>query len=252
LAGNMISIRRPDEIAAIRGSGRLVAGALELAGRMIRPGVTTGEIDEEVENYICGHGATPEFKGFHGYPAATCTSVNDEVVHGIPGARELHAGDIIGIDVGVRKDGYVADGAATFAVDAVSEEARRLMDATRTSLATGLSAVREGVHISDVSHAIQSYVESAGYSVVRELAGHGVGAELHEAPEIPNFGPPGFGPILRAGMVLAIEPMVNVGGPGVKTLDDGWTVVTADRGLSAHFEHSVVVTADGMEILTAL
>jgi len=247
----MISIRRPDEVALIRESGRLVAGALELAGSMVRPGVTTGQIDEEIESFIRGHGATPEFKGYHGYPAATCTSVNEEVVHGIPGTRELRDGDIVGVDVGVRRDGYVGDGAATFAVGEISDEAVQLLEGTRASLKAGLSIAKDGVHLSDVSHAIQSHAESAGYSVVRELAGHGVGRELHEAPEVPNFGPPGFGPILKAGMVLAVEPMVNAGRPEVATLDDGWTVVTADGRLSAHFEHSVVVTADGIEILTA-
>lgn len=252
MAGNLISIRRADEIALIRESGKHVAGALEVAGRMIRPGVTTGNIDDEIESYILGHGATAEFKGYQGFPSASCISVNEEVVHGIPGPRRLREGDIVGIDVGVRKDGYVADGATTFAVGEISGDALRLLDSTRASLEAGLAMVRAGAHLSDVSHAIQSHVEAAGYSVVRELAGHGVGRDLHEAPEVPNFGPPGYGPILKAGMVLAIEPMVNAGGPEVVTLEDGWTVVTADGQLSAHFEHSVVVTADGIEILTAL
>lgn len=246
----MISVRTPEEVALIRESGRLVVGSLDLAERLIEEGVTTELLDRELENFITGSGGTPEFKGYRGYPAAICVSVNEEVVHGIPGARELREGDIVGVDVGVRKNGYIADGARTFSVGAVTDEALRLLRATGLALDTGLAAVTPGVRLSDVSHAIQHVAETAGYSVVRELAGHGVGTELHEPPEIPNYGPPGRGPVLKEGMILAIEPMVNAGSAAVRTLEDGWTVVTADKSLSAHFEHTVAVTANGVDVLT--
>lgn len=246
----MIKIRSRDEIELIRESGRLVAGALDLASELVGPGVKTASLDKEIEDFIVGHGATPEFKGFHGFPAAICASVNEEVVHGIPGSRALRNGDIIGIDVGVRKNGYVADGARTFAIGGITERTERLVTVTREALETAISIVSEGVHLSDVSHAIQRMAEDAGFSIVRELAGHGVGTELHEPPEIPNYGDPGRGPVLKAGMILAIEPMVNAGVPAVETLADNWTVVTADRHRSAHFEHTVAVTTTGADILT--
>jgi methionyl aminopeptidase len=246
----MINIRNRDEIELIRESGRLVAGALDLASELVGPGVETGTLDREIEEYIIGHGATPEFKGFHGYPAAICASINEEVVHGIPGSRALRNGDIIGIDVGVRKNGYVADGARTFAVNGITEGTERLLEVTRKALNKAVSMVREGIHLSDVSHAIQCVAEDAGFSVVRELTGHGVGTELHEPPEIPNYGDPGRGPVLKAGMVLAIEPMFNAGAAGVETLADNWTVVTADRHRSAHFEHTLAVTTRGADVLT--
>lgn len=248
----MIARRSANEIELIRSSGRVVAGALVLAAELIRPGITTGELDRAIEEYTRRHGGSPEFKGFHGYPAAICTSVNEEVVHGIPGARVLREGDIVGVDVGVRKNGYVADGARTFPVGTVTDEAARLIRVTREALEAGLAVASEGVRLSDVSHAIQRVVEDAGYAVVRELAGHGVGRDLHEPPEIPNFGEQGQGPVLEPGMVLAIEPMVNVGKAGIETLADGWTVVTSDRLPSAHFEHTVAVTAAGVDILTRL
>ena len=246
----MINIRNREEIELIRESGRLVAGALDLASELVGPGVETGTLDREIEEYIIGHGATPEFKGFHGYPAAICASINEEVVHGIPGSRALRNGDIVGIDVGVRKNGYVADGARTFAVNGITEGTERLLGVTRKALNKAISMVREGIHLSDVSHAIQCVAEDAGFSVVRELTGHGVGTELHEPPEIPNYGDPGRGPVLKAGMVLAIEPMFNAGTSGVETLADNWTVVTADRHRSAHFEHTVAVTTTGADVLT--
>ncbi len=246
----MINIRNREEIELIRESGRLVAGALDLAAELVEPGVETGTLDREIEEYIIGHGATPEFKGFHGYPAAICASVNEEVVHGIPGSRALRNGDIVGIDVGVRKNGYVADGARTFAVNGITERTERLLGVTKEALNKAVSIVREGIHLSDVSHAIQRVAEDAGFSVVRELTGHGVGTELHEPPEIPNYGDPGLGPVLKTGMVLAIEPMFNAGTFGVETLADNWTVVTADRHRSAHFEHTVAVTARGADVLT--
>lgn len=247
----MIVIRRLDEIEKIRESGRVVAGALDLAATLIRPGLATDVLDREIEEYTRDRGGSPEFKGFQGYPASICTSINEQVVHGIPGTAALREGDIVGIDVGVRKDGYVADGARTFPVGKVSEDRSRLMEVTREALDAGVEAVRQGVRLSDVSHVIQRIVEEAGFSVVRELAGHGVGTKLHEPPEIPNFGDPGFGPVLKAGMVLAIEPMVNAGGSGIATKPDGWTVVTADGTPSAHFEHTVVVTVNGADVLTA-
>jgi len=246
----MISIRNRDEIELIRESGRLVAGALDLASELVGPGVETGALNREIEEYIIGHGATPEFRGYQGYPAAICASVNEEVVHGIPGSRALRNGDIIGIDVGVRKNGYVADGARTFAIGGINERTERLLGVTRKALDTAISIVREGAHLSDISHAIQRMAEDAGFSVVRELAGHGVGTALHEPPEIPNYGDPGLGPVLKAGMILAIEPMVNAGTAGVETLADNWTVVTADRHRSAHFEHTVAVTTRGADVLT--
>ncbi|MCK4512629.1 type I methionyl aminopeptidase [bacterium] len=248
----MINIRSSEEIELIRGSARLVAQSLDLAAELIRPGVTTGELDREIESFIRSHGGAPEFKGFHGYPAAICASIDEEVVHGIPGERILEEGSIVGIDIGVRKNGYVGDGARTFAVGEASEEVLSLVGTTLDALLKGLEVVREGVHLSDVSHAIQQVAEAKGYSVVRALAGHGVGTELHEPPEVPNYGPPGFGPVLKVGMVLAIEPMVNAGVAGVRTLEDGWTVVTADNRMSAHFEHTVAVGAEGADILTVV
>lgn len=247
----MIAIRRPEEIERMRESGRLVVGALDLACALIRPGVSTDALDLEIERYTRDNGGRPEFKGFQGYPASICTSINEQVVHGIPGKVVLSEGDIVGIDVGVRKDGYVADGARTFPVGRVSSERGRLLRVTSEALDAGVRAVRQGVHLSDVSSVIQRIAEDAGFSVVRELAGHGVGTELHEPPEIPNFGRPGLGPVLMAGMVLAIEPMVNAGTAGVETKRDGWTVVTADGMPSAHFEHTVAVTLNGADVLTA-
>ena len=246
----MINIRTSDEITLIRESGRLVAGSLDLAAELVGAGVSTGKLDSEIEEYIRSHGATPEFKGFHGYPAAICASVNEEVVHGIPGPRVLRNGDIIGIDVGVRKNGYVADGARTYAIGGITERTERLVKVTKKALDTAISMLSEGIHLSDICSAIQKTAEGAGFSVVRELAGHGVGTELHEPPEIPNYGEPGRGPILKAGMILAIEPMVNAGKPGVETLEDNLTVVTADRHRSAHFEHTIAVTTNGADVLT--
>jgi methionyl aminopeptidase len=246
----MINIRTDAEVELIRDSGCLVAGALDLASELVRPGIETRALDKEIEDYIVGNGAAPEFKGFHGYPAAICASVNEEVVHGIPGTRVLQEGDIIGIDVGVRKSGYVADGARTFAVGYIDDEAERLVEVTKAALERAIELAWEGEFLSDISHAIQAVAENAGFSVVRELAGHGVGTELHEPPEIPNYGEPGRGPRLKPGMILAIEPMINAGVAAVRTLDDDWTVVTADGKRSAHFEHTVAVTAHGADILT--
>src|SRR5690349_16607382 len=246
----MVYLRDPSEIERIRTSAQLVARTLEMLGREVRPGVTTGELDKLAETFIRDHGARPAFKGYRGFPASICPSVNDEVVHSIPGKKTLFEGDIIGIDVGVEKDGYYGDAAFTFAVGAISAEAERLLEVTRTALTRGIEQAKAGRRVGDISHAIQSHAEKHGFSVVRELLGHGIGRQMHEEPQVPNFGPPDRGPRLMAGQVLAIEPMVNVGRPDVLTQTDGWTVVTKDGSLSAHFEHTVAVGPEGPEILS--
>lgn len=242
--------RNQEEIGKLRISAQLVAMTLRELERALRPGITTAELDRIAESFIRDHGARPAFKGYRGFPASICPSVNEEVVHGIPGPRELREGDIVGIDVGVEKDGFYGDAARTFAVGAVSDEALKLMQVTRDSLMAGIEQARPGNRVGDISNAIQRYVESHGFSVVRALVGHGIGREMHEEPAVPNFGPAGRGPRLMAGLVLAIEPMVNVGGHEVVTGSDGWTVSTKDGALSAHFEHTVVVGTDGPEILS--
>jgi len=247
----VVYTRNPTEIDAIRASAQLVARTLEMLGREVRPGVTTGELDRLAETFIRDHGGRPAFKGYRGFPASICPSVNNEVVHGIPGIRRLNEGDLVGIDVGVEMDGFYGDAARTFGVGQVSDEAVRLMKVTREALMLGIAQARAGRRIGDISHAIQSHVERHGFSVVRSLVGHGIGREMHEEPQVPNYGPPDRGPRLMAGQVLAIEPMVNVGGPDVVTKDDGWTVVTKDGSLSAHFEHTVAIGTDGADILSA-
>ncbi len=244
--------RNREEIEKIRVSAQLVAKTLRELGRHVRPGITTAELDRIAESFIRDHGARPAFKGYRGFPASICPSVNEEVVHGIPGPRELREGDIVGIDVGVEKDGYYGDAALSFPIGEVGAEARRLLDVTRESLMQGIAQARPGNRVGDISNAVQSYVEAQGYSVVRALVGHGIGREMHEEPAVPNFGPAGRGPRLMTGLVLAIEPMVNTGGFEVVTRSDGWTVATKDGGLSAHFEHTVAVGPDGPEILSAL
>ncbi len=248
----MVFTRNREEIEKIRVSAQLVAMTLRELGRHVRPGVTTAELDRIAESFIRDHGARPAFKGYRGFPASICPSVNEEVVHGIPGPRELREGDIIGIDVGVEKNGWYGDAALSFPVGEVSAEARRLLDVTRESLMQGIAQARAGNRVGDISNAVQSYVEAQGYSVVKALVGHGIGREMHEEPAVPNFGPAGRGPRLMTGLVLAIEPMVNTGGFEVVTRSDGWTVATKDGGLSAHFEHTVAVGPDGPEILSAL
>lgn len=241
------------EIEKIRVSSQLVAETLQRLADAIEPGMTTLELDRMAEAYVAEHGAVPAFKGYRGFPASVCVSINEEVVHGIPSAsRRLEEGDIVSLDFGVFKDGYYGDAAVTVPVGKVSEEARRLLRITRDSLYRGIERVKADAHLGDVSHVIQDHAEGAGYFVVRAFVGHGIGASLHEAPQVPNFGAPGQGPRLRPGMVLAIEPMVNVGTQDVRVLDDEWTVVTADRSLSAHFEHTVAITDNGTEILTVL
>ena len=247
----MIVLKTARELNIMREAGRISAGALRVAGMAVEPGVTTGEIDKLAYDYIISQGAKPNFLHYNGYPATACISINDEVIHGIPSkSRVIREGDIVSIDLGACFEGYNGDNAATFACGDVSEEAKRLMDATRESLYEGIRMAIHGNRIGDISNAIQQYVETRGYSVVRDFVGHGVGASLHEAPEVPNFGKPGRGTRLVAGMTLAIEPMINVGTPNVKQLSDGWTIKTADGKLSAHFEHSIAITPEGPVILT--
>ena len=243
-------LRDRDEVEAIRAAAQVVARTLQLMRREVRPGVTTIELDRLAEEFIRSHGGRPSFKGYRGFPASICSSVNDQVVHGIPGPRELREGDIVGIDVGVELEGYHGDAAWTFPVGEVSEQAQRLLKVTREALDLGIAQARPGGRIGDISHAVQSHVEAAGFSVVRELVGHGIGREMHEEPQVPNYGPPGRGPRLMVGQVLAIEPMVNIGGAEVVTGSDGWTIATRDGSLSAHFEHTVAVGGTGPVILS--
>jgi len=246
----MVYLRDTSEIEAIRAAAQLVSRTLEMLGERVRPGVTTGELDRLAETFIRDHGGQPAFKGYRGFPASICPSINEEVVHAIPGSRELRPGDVIGIDVGVEKEGFFGDAARTFAVGPVSPEAETLLRVTREALELGIEQAAPGNRIGDISHAIQAHVEKHGLSVVRSLVGHGIGRRMHEEPQVPNFGPPHRGPRLMAGQVLAIEPMVNTGAPDVVTRPDGWTVVTRDGSLSAHFEHTVAVGPRGPEILS--
>jgi methionyl aminopeptidase len=248
----MIVCKSPAEIERMRAANQVVAAVLtDLAG-VIVPGVSTGELDERAEAAIRAAGATPAFKGYHGYPAALCVSINDEVIHGIPSpTRRLAEGDIVSVDVGAVLDGFVGDSAVTFPVGAVSEQAATLMRVTQEALYRAILAMKVGGRVSDIGDAVQRHVEAAGCSVVREFVGHGIGTAMHEEPQVPNYGPPGRGARLTEGMVLAIEPMVNLGRPAVRVLDDGWSAVTRDHSLSAHFEHTVAVTEDGPLVLTA-
>ncbi len=246
----MIICKSSAEIALMREAGSIVANTHRLLAQAIEPGISTLELDQIADKYIRSQGAIPSFNGYNGFPASICTSVNEELVHGIPSKRKLLEGDIISIDIGAEYQGYHGDSAWTYGVGAVSDTARRLLEVTEASLFAGLEIVKQDVRLFTVSHAIQQCIEHAGMSVVREYVGHGIGAALHEEPQIPNYGSPDRGPRLKSGMTLAIEPMVNAGGRYVKTLDDGWTVVTEDGSLCAHFEHTVVVTIDGFEILT--
>ena len=248
----MIIIKSPREIAIMREAGRIVALAHQAVKDAIKPGITTQFIDDLVESVIRSHGATPSFKGYGGFPGSACTSVNDEVVHGIPSERVLKEGDIFKVDIGAFYQGYHGDSAWTYAVGKISDAAQTLMDVTEQSLYAGLEKAKEGFYLSDISHAVQTYAESKGMSVVREFVGHGVGKELHEAPQIPNYGPPGKGPKLKKGMTLAIEPMINMGHKEVKVLADGWTAVTVDQSWSAHFEHTVLITEEEPVLLTIL
>lgn len=243
-------LKSPAEIEVMREAGRITASVLRVVGEAVAPGRTTRELDEIAAEHIRKEGAKPAFLGYRGFPATLCVSVNDEVVHGIPGKRRLREGDIVSVDCGVIVDGYYGDAAMTFPVGHVSEEARRLMDVTREALEAAIARCRPGMRLGDVGNAVQTVVERAGFSVVREYVGHGIGRSMHEEPQVPNFGRAGTGMTLKPGTVLAIEPMVNAGGYAVRSLDDGWTVVTADGSLSAHFEHTVAITEDGPSVLT--
>ena len=247
----MITLKSQSEIELMRRAGKITAAARALAGEMVRPGVTTHEIDSAVEQFIRKQGAVPSFLHYNGYPASACVSVNDEVIHGIPGKRVLVEGDIVSIDVGAYIGGFHGDCAATFACGKISRKAQSLIDVTRQSFFEGIQYAKEGQRLQDISAAIQKYVESHGYSVVREYVGHGVGAKMHEPPEIPNYGHPGRGPRLLRGMTLAIEPMVNAGKAAIQVLPDGWTVKTADGKWAAHYENTILITDGEPEILTA-
>lgn len=247
----MIMLKTGRELAIMKEACRISAGALKLIGSAVQPGVSTGELDQIAEKYIREQGAVPNFKGYQGYPATACISINNEVIHGIPSKnRIIKNGDIVSVDLGACFEGYHGDNAATFAAGDISADAKRLMDTTRESLYEGIKAACAGGRIGDISSAVQRYVEARGYSVVRQFVGHGVGTSLHEAPEVPNFGTAGRGVRLMPGMTLAIEPMVNMGKEKVKVLPDGWTVLTCDGSLSAHFEHTIAITKDGPVIMT--
>ena len=246
----MIAIKNEHELIAMRQACKITAAARALAGEMVRPGVMTKQIDKAVHDYIVSQGAKPSFLGYGGFPASSCISVNSTVIHGIPGDYTLQDGDIVSIDVGAYYKGFHGDCAATFACGTISAEAKKLIDVTKQSFFEGIRFATQGHRVSDISHAIQTYVESNGFSVVRSFVGHGVGAQLHEEPEVPNYGPAGRGPRLLRGMTLAIEPMVNVGTADVRILKDRWTTVTADGTLSAHYENTVLITDGEPEILT--
>jgi len=248
----VIVLKSAREIALMRRAGHILAGVVERLRASVRPGMSTLDIDEDVEAYIHREGAAPAFKGYRGFPATVCVSINEEVVHGIPSPRrKIHEGDIVGLDLGCIVEGYYADCAFTLPVGPVPADVQKLLDVTRESLERAIQECRTDRRLSDVSHAVQSHVEAHGFSIVRAFVGHGIGRALHEEPQIPNFGDPGRGPQLRAGMVLAIEPMVTMGSWEVRILDDGWTAVTQDGSLAAHFEHTVAVTENGPEVLTS-
>lgn len=248
----MITIKNGRELNYMRDAGRVVAETFEVLRDMVKPGITTKELDAKAEDFILSKGARPAFKGYGGFPATLCTSVNEEVVHGIPGLRKLENGDIISIDCGAVINGFVGDSALTLPVGTISKEAQELLRVTENSLHQGIAQALEGNRLTDISHAVQKCVEKEGMSVVRDYVGHGIGSKMHEDPQIPNFGPPARGPRLKQGMTLAIEPMVNLGTFEVRTLPDDWTVVTLDGRLSAHFEHTIAITDNTPEILTKL
>lgn len=248
----MIILKSPHEIKMIERACKIAAGALEMLAGVIRPGIKTKELEEYAEAYIQAKGGKPAFKGYRGYPASICVSINNQVVHGIPSERRLQEGDIVSIDLGVIYEGYYGDAARSYAVGSIGELHRKLLEVTEKALYIGIEKAKAGNRVGDISSAIQTYVESNGFSVVRAFVGHGVGKFLHEEPQVPNFGKPGKGPRLKEGMTIAIEPMVNTGLPDVMILNDGWTAVTVDGGYSAHFEHTVVITKNGAQILTKL
>jgi methionyl aminopeptidase len=246
----MVALKSGREIELMRRSGKVTAGVLTELMRSIRPGMTTGEIDAMAERGIRACGAVPTFKGYHGFSGSICASVNDEVVHGIPGSRVLNEGDLLSIDIGSTLEGYVSDTAVTIPVGSISEAAQRLLDVTRECLTAGIEQMRDGNHIGDIGAAVQEHAEKNGFGVVRELVGHGVGREMHEEPQVPNYGKRGTGMVMRPGLVLAIEPMITEGTFKVNVQRDGWTVVTQDGKLAAHFEHTIAVTDDGPKVLT--
>ena len=246
----MITLKSEREIELMRRAGKITAAARALAGEMVKPGVTTREIDKAVYQFIKSQGAEPSFLNYNGYPASVCISVNDEIIHGIPGKRVLQEGDIVSIDVGAYIGGFHGDCAATYACGKISDEAQRLIDVTRQSFFEGMKFAHEGCRISDIGHAVQEYVEANGFSVVREYVGHGVGRNMHEAPEVPNFGAPGHGPKLLRGMTIAVEPMVNTGVAAIRQMPDGWTVKTADGKYAAHYENTILITSGEPELLT--
>ncbi len=249
----MIVLKSPREIALMRAAGQILAEAMERLRTFVKPGVSTLEIDQDIEEFIRARGAKPAFKGYRGFPATVCTSLNEEVVHGIPSAhRRVKEGDIISLDLGCIVDRYYADCAFTLAVGEIPPRVRELLEVTRESLERAITECGPARRLGDISHAVQSYVECHGFSVVRAFVGHGIGRELHEDPQVPNFGEPGRGPLLKPGMVLAIEPMVTMGSWEVRILEDRWTAVTEDGSLAAHFEHTVAITEDGPEVLTRL
>ncbi len=246
----MIVLKKPDQIEIMQANGAIVVECFAFARDFIRPGRTRRELDLAIERLIIERGGKPAFKGFHGYPASTCISVNEEVVHGIPDDRAFEEGDVVGLDIGVFRDGYYVDSARTIPVGRISKEAEQLLEVTWDALEQGIQQARTGNRLTDISHAVETRVRKAGFSVVRSLVGHGIGERMHEDPQVPNFGPPRQGPLLEQGLVIAIEPMVNAGTAEVFTLEDGWTIVTADRKLSAHFEDTVAITKDGPRVLT--
>ncbi len=245
-----IIIKSAEELAIMRQAGKIVGSVLEILSHQVKPGMTTMELDIIAAREVAKLGAKPSFKGYHGFPATLCVSVNDEIVHGIPGKRALREGDIVSLDFGAIFDGFQGDAAVTVGVGKIAPEAKRLMEITKGSLEAGIAAARPGATLGDISATIQDYAESRGYSVVREYTGHGIGREMHEDPQIPNFGLPGTGPVLKKGMTLALEPMVNTGDWRTRVGDDHWTVLTADGSLSAHFEHTIAITDNKPEVLT--
>ncbi len=246
----MITLKTKEEIEIMRRAGRVVAQCLDMVGKSIEPGMTTKQLDMLIEDFLVSHGAIPAFKDYQGYPASACISIDDEVVHGIPGKRIIREGDLVSVDVGSIVDGYYGDSARTYPIGKVSYDKQRLLNGTQRSLSAGIDKARKGNKLGQISAAVQQSAEEQGFSVVRQLVGHGIGRKMHEEPQVPNFGSPDEGPVLKAGMVLAIEPMINLGTYDVRTKPDGWTIVTADDMPSAHFEHTVAITDDGPDVLT--
>ena len=249
----MIQLKSPREIDIMARGGQILGATVEMLRREVRAGMSTWQLDEMAESFIRSHtGATPSFKGLYGFPGSVCVSINEEIVHGIPSRRRvLHEGDIISIDVGVKYEGYHTDSATTVAVGAVPDESRRLLDVTQQALDAGIGAAQPGNHVGDIGAAIQAVVEASGFSIVRDLVGHGIGVAFHEEPQVPNYGKPKRGTKLVPGLTIAIEPMVNIGGPATRTMPDRWTVVTIDGSRSAHFEHTVAITESGPRVLTS-